>query len=76
MRVRRREYPLPHVGKPQRSDWVRRVGYRQFILNTIVIRKCLVNAHLISQPRVERIMMPLLIKDGGASPCRFIAVKE
>jgi kynurenine formamidase len=36
----------------------------------------LVDCHLISKPRVKMIIMPMFIKQGGASPCRFIAVEE
>jgi kynurenine formamidase len=38
--------------------------------------KCLVDCDQITKPRVKMIILPLLIKKGGASPCRFIAVEE
>ena len=38
--------------------------------------KCLVDCNQISKNRVKMIVLPLLIKNGGASPCRFIAVEE
>jgi len=38
--------------------------------------KCLVDCHRISKSRVKMIILPLLIKKGGASPCRFFAVED
>ena len=66
----------PQPGDVERPAWIGSGGYRQLMVKTIAICKCLVNAHLITQPRVKMIMMPLLIKEGGAAPCRFIAVEE
>ena len=55
---------------------VGRGGYRDLVAKTIAICKCLVNANQISSGRVKMIMLPMLIRQGGASPCRFIAVEE
>ena len=55
---------------------VGRGGYAELQLKTIAICKCLVNANQITSGRVKMIMLPMLIKQGGASPCRFIAVEE
>lgn len=38
--------------------------------------KCLVDCDQISKNRLKMIVLPLLIKNGGASPCRFIAVED
>ena len=51
-------------------------GYRNLAVKAIAVCKCLVNARQITQGRVKMIIMPLLIKGGGAAPCRFIAVEE
>jgi kynurenine formamidase len=51
-------------------------GYRDLIKSTIAICKCLVEANQIQSKRVDMIMMPMLVKRGGASPCRFIAVEK
>ena len=59
--------PPPSVG---------RGGYRDLMVKTIAICKCLVDADQITSGRVKMIMLPMLIKQGGASPCRFIAVEE
>ena len=50
-------------------------GYLELIEKAIAICKCLVDADQISGPRVKMIMMPLRIRDGGASPCRFVAAQ-
>ena len=55
---------------------VGRGGYTDLAVKTIAICKCLVNANQITSGRVKMIMLPMLIKQGGASPCRFIAVEE
>jgi len=55
---------------------VGRAGYAELQVKTIAICKCLVNANQITSGRVKMIMLPMLIKQGGASPCRFIAVEE
>ena len=59
--------PPPSVG---------RGGYRDLMVKTIAICKCLVDANQITSGRVKMIMLPMLIEQGGASPCRFIAVEE
>lgn len=53
-----------------------RGGCPELMAKTIATCKCLVNANQISSRRVKMIILPLLIKQGGASPCRFIAVEE
>lgn len=55
---------------------VGRGGYGELVVKTIAICKCLVNANQISARRVKMIMLPMLVRQGGASPCRFIAVEE
>jgi kynurenine formamidase len=51
-------------------------SYGALIRKSIAGCKCLVDCDQISKPRVKMIILPLLIKQGGASPCRFIAVEE
>ncbi len=51
-------------------------GYRDLVIKTIAICKCLVNANQLTSNRVKMIILPMFIKEGGASPCRFIAVEE
>jgi kynurenine formamidase len=51
-------------------------SYGALIRKAIAGCKCLVDCDQISTPRVKMIILPLLIKQGGASPCRFIAVEE
>jgi kynurenine formamidase len=62
-------YIYPHVSKEPSS-------YGAFISRIAAGCKCLVSCGQISKPRVKMIIMPLPIKRGGASPCRFIAVEE
>jgi kynurenine formamidase len=57
-------------GSPEPSS------YGALIRKSIAGCKCLVDCDRISKPRVKMIILPLLIKQGGASPCRFIAVEE
>jgi kynurenine formamidase len=57
-------------GSPEPSS------YGALIKKVVAGCKCLVNCNRISQKRVRMIVLPLLIKNGGASPCRFIAVEE
>ena len=54
---------------------VGRGGYGELIVKAIAICKCLVDAHQIQARRVQMLILPLLIKQGGAAPCRFIAVE-
>jgi kynurenine formamidase len=51
-------------------------SYGAIIRKAMAGCKCLVNCDLISGKRVKMIILPLLIKQGGASPCRFIAVED
>ena len=62
-------YSYAHTSKEPSS-------YGALIKKTIAGCKCLVDCHLITKPRVKMIIMPMLLKNGGASPCRFIAVEE
>jgi kynurenine formamidase len=55
---------------------VGRGGYREIVGKTIAVCKCLVDANLVTQRRIKMIILPMLIKDGGASPCRFIALED
>ena len=51
-------------------------SYGALIRKVMAGCKCLVDCDQISKNRVKMIILPLLIKKGGASPCRFIAVEE
>ena len=51
-------------------------SYGALIKKAMAGCKCLVDCDQITKPRVKMIILPLLIKTGGASPCRFIAVEE
>jgi kynurenine formamidase len=51
-------------------------SYGALIRKVMAGCKCLVDCDQISKSRVKMIILPLLIKKGGASPCRFIAVEE
>ena len=51
-------------------------SYGAIIKKVIGGCKCLVNCHMIYKRRVRMIILPLLIKNGGASPCRFVAVED
>ncbi len=57
-------------GSPEPSS------YGAIIRKVIAGCKCLVDCDVISKKRVKMIILPLLIKKGGASPCRFIAVED
>jgi len=59
----------PHVHREPSS-------YGQLIKKITGGSKCLVNCHLITKKRVKMIILPLPIRKGGASPCRFVAVEE
>ncbi len=59
----------PHVHRDPSS-------YGQLIKKIMGGSKCLVNCHLITKKRVKMIILPLPIRKGGASPCRFVAVEE
>jgi kynurenine formamidase len=62
-------FTYPHKSKEPSS-------YGALIKKIIAGCKCLVNCNQISRPRVKMIIVPLRIDNGGASPCRFIAVEE
>jgi kynurenine formamidase len=51
-------------------------SYGALIKKAMAGCKCLVDCDQITKKRVKMIILPLLIKKGGASPCRFIAVEE
>lgn len=59
----------PHMSKEPSS-------YGALIKKILAGCKCLVNCNQISKTRVKMIILPLPINNGGASPCRFIAVEE
>jgi len=50
-------------------------SYGALIRKAMAGCKCLVDCDQIASNRVKMIILPLLIKKGGASPCRFIAVE-
>lgn len=54
---------------------VSRGGYVDLVGKVIAICKCLVNAGQLRGHRVQMIVLPMRIRQGGASPCRFIAVE-
>ncbi|RJQ84677.1 cyclase family protein [Amycolatopsis panacis] len=51
-------------------------GYKELLNSTLAICKCLVEASEIRANRVRMIILPLVVRNGGAAPCRFIAVEE
>lgn len=51
-------------------------SYGALIRKVMAGCKCLVDCDQLSKDRVKMIILPLLIKKGGASPCRFIAVED
>jgi len=50
-------------------------SYGALIRKSIACGKCLINCMQITKKRVEMIILPLKIKKGGASSCRFVAVE-
>ena len=70
------EVPPTKTAHPPKPAELGKGGYRELIKSTIAICKCLVEANQITSKRVEMIMMPMLVRRGGASPCRFIAVEH
>jgi len=50
-------------------------SYGALIRKAMAGCKCLVDCDQITNNRVKMIILPLLIENGGASPCRFIAVE-
>lgn len=69
-RERAMDLGAPKHASPEPSS------YGAIIRIAIAGCKCLVNCHLISKKRVKMIILPLLIKKGGASPCRFVALED
>jgi kynurenine formamidase len=61
-------YAYAHTSKEPSS-------YGVLIKNAIGCGKCLVNCDQIKERRVKMIILPLRIKNGGASSCRFVAVE-
>jgi kynurenine formamidase len=51
-------------------------SYGAIIRKALAGCKCLVDCDKITSSRVKMIVLPLLIQNGGASPCRFFAVEE
>lgn len=51
-------------------------SYGAIIKKVMAGCKCLVDCDRIRSNRVKMIIMPLLIKNGGAIPCRFVALEE
>lgn len=74
--ARERLMEIPTGVYPDPPPSIGRGGYAELMVKTIAICKCLVNAYQITSGRVKMIILPMLIKQGGASPCRFIAVEE
>jgi len=70
------EVPATKTPQPPRPAELGKGGYRDLIKSTIAICKCLVGADEIRSKRVDMIMMPMLVRRGGASPCRFFAVER
>jgi kynurenine formamidase len=51
-------------------------SYGALIRKAIAGCKCLVECDQIEGRRCQMIILPLLIHQGGASPCRFYAVED
>ncbi|MBV9120492.1 MAG: cyclase family protein [Chloroflexi bacterium] len=51
-------------------------SYGAIIRTALAGCKCLVDCHQISGRRCRTIILPLKIRDGGASPCRFFALED
>ena len=68
--------PSTKTERPVMPAWVGPGGYRHWIKTTLAICKNLVNGNLITKPRVRMLIIPLRIKNGGASPTRFVAVED
>jgi kynurenine formamidase len=68
--------PPTKTERPAMPEWVGPGGYRHWIKTTLAICKCLVNANRITTRRVRMLIVPLRIKNGGASPTRFVAVED
>jgi kynurenine formamidase len=61
-------YAYAHASKEPSS-------YGALIKKAIGCGKCLVNCTQIKERRIKMIILPLKIKNGGASSCRFVAVE-
>ncbi|HMF48803.1 MAG TPA: hypothetical protein VK603_09180, partial [Candidatus Saccharimonadales bacterium] len=61
-------YAYAHASKEPSS-------YGALIKKAIGCGKCLVNCTQIRERRIKMIILPLKIKHGGASTCRFVAVE-
>ena len=82
------EVPLPRPwpsaeARERRMDLGRRThaspvpsSYGFLIRKTIACCKCLVNCDQLPAGRVKLLILPLLIRQGGASPARFFALVE
>ena len=73
--ARERQMDLPPGTFSPAPPSVGRGGYVDLVVTLIAICKCLVNANRLTQRRVKMIVLPMRIRQGGASPCRFIAVE-
>lgn len=73
--ARERQMDLPPGTFSPAPPSVGRGGYVDLVVKLIAICKCLVNANRLTQRRVKMIVLPMRIRQGGASPCRFIAVE-
>jgi kynurenine formamidase len=74
--ARERQMDLPPGTFSPAPPSVSRGGYVELVVKLIAICKCLVNAAQITSGRVKMIVLPMRIREGGASPCRFIAVER
>jgi hypothetical protein len=73
--ARERRMDLPPGTFSPAPPSVGRGGYVDLVEKLIAICKCLVNANRLTSGRVRMIVLPMRIRRGGASPCRFIAVE-
>ncbi len=74
--ARERRMDLPPGTFSPAPPSVGRGGYVDLVEKLIAICKCLVNANRLTGGRVRMIILPMRIRGGGASPCRFIAVES
>ena len=63
-------------GAPPVPASVGRSGYGELVVKTIGVIKGLVDTNQITTSRVKTLILPMFIKQGGASPCGIIAVEE
>lgn len=73
--ARERQMDLPPGTFSPAPPSVGRGGYVDLVVKLIAICKCLVNANRLTRRRVKMIILPMRIRRGGASPCRFVAVE-